>query len=141
MTKRINPFLLPWLISIVATSGSLYFSEVMKFVPCTFCWYQRILMYPLTILYGFGFFKRDKNIFLYTYPAVILGNSLSFYHYGIQKFGFYHPMSTCSAGVSCSGIYIEWLGFITIPLLSFIAFTLLNIYILFSLKNIKKEAL
>lgn len=141
MMKKINPFLFPWIVSIIATSGSLYFSEVMKFVPCTFCWYQRILMYPLTILYGFGFFKRDKNLFLYTYPAVLLGNALSFYHYGIQKFGFYHPMNVCSAGVSCSGIYIEWLGFITIPLLSFIAFTSLNVYIIFALRKQKQKTL
>ncbi|MEM7737254.1 MAG: disulfide bond formation protein B, partial [Deinococcota bacterium] len=34
-----------WLIALVATAGSLYFSEVRNFIPCTFCWYQRILMY------------------------------------------------------------------------------------------------
>ncbi|MFP7486498.1 disulfide bond formation protein B [Priestia filamentosa] len=38
--KKINLFLIPWLISTFATSGSLYFSEVMKFTPCTLCWYQ-----------------------------------------------------------------------------------------------------
>lgn len=126
--KRINPFLFPWLITLIATLGSLFFSEVMKFIPCNLCWYQRILMYPLTIFFAFGFFTRDRRIFTYTYPLILIGNFLSFYHYGIQKLGFFHPVQLCSTGVPCSGIYINWLGFITIPFLSFIAFTLLHIY-------------
>lgn len=126
--KRINPFLIPWIISIVATTGSLYFSEVMKFVPCTLCWYQRILMYPLAILFGFGFFTKDKHIFNYTYPLILIGYLLSFYHFGIQKLGFHHPMQSCNTGVPCTGHYINWFDFITIPFLSLTAFTLLHIY-------------
>lgn len=126
--KRINPFLFPWLVTLIATLGSLFFSEVMKFIPCNLCWYQRILMYPLTVFFAFGFFTRDRNIFTYTYPLIFIGNLLSFYHYGIQKLGFFHPVQLCSSGVSCSGIYINWLGFITIPFLSLTAFTLLHIY-------------
>jgi disulfide bond formation protein DsbB len=140
MMKRINPFLLPWLISIVATSGSLYFSEVMHFVPCELCWYQRILMYPLVILFGFGFFTRDTNIFKYAYLQILIGNIMSFYHYGIQKLGFYHPMELCSTGIPCTGIYIDWAGFITIPFLSFVAFSLLHIYFWFHLYKSKKTS-
>ena len=139
MIKKINPFLFPWIVSIVATTGSLFFSEVMKFIPCTLCWYQRILMYPLVILFGFGFFTRDKNIFVYTYPMILMGNIISFYHYGIQKFHFYHPMQLCSSGVPCTGIYINWFGFITIPFLSFIAFSLLHIYFWVQYSNLKKR--
>ncbi len=128
MLKKINPFLFPWFISIIATIGSLFFSEVMKFTPCTLCWYQRILMYPLTILFTFGFFKRDKNIFLYTYPMILAGNLLSLYHYCIQKISSLAPMTVCTMGVPCSGEYINWFGFITIPFLSFVAFTLLHIF-------------
>ena len=36
----------------IATLGSLYFSEVRQFQPCLLCWYQRILMYPLIIIFG-----------------------------------------------------------------------------------------
>lgn len=55
-----------WLVSIVATLGSLYFSEIRGFVPCELCWYQRILMYPLTLILGIGTFQNDvsvKNLF------------------------------------------------------------------------------
>ncbi|MGF7535685.1 disulfide oxidoreductase [Bacillus mexicanus] len=128
MIKKVNPFFFPWIVSIIATSGSLFFSEAMKFIPCTLCWYQRILMYPLVFFFAFGFFKKDKNLFLYTYPMILLGNIISFYHFGIQKLGFYHPIALCQNGINCGSIYINWFGFITIPLLSLTAFTLLHIY-------------
>ncbi|NCC32318.1 MAG: disulfide bond formation protein B, partial [Chloroflexia bacterium] len=34
------------LSAMLATCGSLYFSEVLRWIPCELCWYQRILMYP-----------------------------------------------------------------------------------------------
>ncbi|MDA1515628.1 disulfide bond formation protein B, partial [Bacillus cereus group sp. TH40LC] len=37
-------------ISLIATCGSLYFSEILGFTPCNLCWYQRIFMYPLIFL-------------------------------------------------------------------------------------------
>jgi disulfide bond formation protein DsbB len=138
--KKINMFLFPWLVSLVATLGSLYFSEIMEFVPCTLCWYQRILMYPLSVLFAFGFFTRDRNLFKYTYPLILIGNVLSFYHYGMQKLGFGASMPVCSQGVSCAGFYINWFGFITIPLLSFVAFSLLHIYFWIQFINNKKRS-
>ena len=33
-------------VAVVATLGSLYFSEVADFPPCRLCWFQRIGMYP-----------------------------------------------------------------------------------------------
>ena len=38
-----------FLVAAVATGGSLFYSEVMHYVPCELCWYQRLLMYPLSI--------------------------------------------------------------------------------------------
>ena len=39
-------------VAAVSTAGSFWFSEVGGFVPCEFCWYQRILMYPLVVVLG-----------------------------------------------------------------------------------------
>ncbi|MEC0179826.1 disulfide bond formation protein B, partial [Paenibacillus favisporus] len=33
---------LAWIVSLVATGGSLYLSEVMHYEPCRLCWFQRI---------------------------------------------------------------------------------------------------
>mgnify|MGYP000675204122 CR=1 FL=1 len=36
-----------FVVATTATLGSLYLSEVVHLIPCTFCWYQRIAMYPI----------------------------------------------------------------------------------------------
>lgn len=116
-----------WFISLVATLGSLFFSDIMEFVPCTLCWYQRIAMYPLVIILLLGILVSTRSALLYALPFVILGWLMSFYHnllhYGIVP----ESASPCVQGVPCSTKYIEWLGFLTIPMLSFISFSLIAI--------------
>ena len=62
-------------------AGSLYFSEVADFMPCTLCWYQRIAMYPLVLLLGIAAFRRDRAIRLYVVPLAVVGAAISIYHY------------------------------------------------------------
>ncbi|MFP7169936.1 disulfide oxidoreductase [Terribacillus sp. 7520-G] len=119
--------LFAWITAVAAMLGSLYFSEIMKFVPCTLCWYQRILMYPLAIILGIAFYKNDVRIYKYVLPLSILGILISGYHYLHQKVPALQGASLCSSGVPCSGYYINWLGFITIPLLAFTAFVIITV--------------
>lgn len=116
-----------WIISIVAVIGSLYFSEIRGFVPCELCWYQRILMYPLLIILGIGFYKKDKQVSLYSLPFSIIGIVVALFHYLHQKTDYFKQTFQCTHGVPCSGQYINWLGFITIPFLSLIAFIFITI--------------
>ncbi|MGE7933138.1 disulfide oxidoreductase [Viridibacillus arvi] len=119
-----------WITSIIAMMGSLFFSEQMGFIPCTLCWYQRILMYPLVFFLGMAFYRNDKEIYKYVLPMSAFGMLLSGYHYALQKIPSMHEFSTCTSGVPCSGQYINWLGFVTIPFLSFIGFTVITISML-----------
>ena len=116
-----------WFISLVAALGSLFFSDIMEFVPCTLCWYQRIAMYPLVIILLLGILYSSRSALLYAFPFVVLGWLMSLYHnllhYGIVP----ESASPCVQGVPCSTKYIEWLGFLTIPMLSFISFSLIAI--------------
>ena len=118
-----------WIISIIAMSGSLYFSEVMKFIPCTLCWYQRIIMYPFVALLGIATFRNDKNIVIYALPLSIIGAGLSLYHYLLQKVPYFSQNYNCEIGIPCTTIYINWYGFITIPFLCMIAFVLISIFL------------
>nr|WP_255547405.1 disulfide oxidoreductase [Fictibacillus sp. 26RED30] len=127
--------MIAWLASIVSMVGSLFFSEVMKFVPCNFCWYQRILMYPLVILLGVAFYQQDHKVTRYVLPLSILGIIVSGYHYALQKIPALKAFEVCTSGVPCSGQYINWLGFITIPLLSFVGFTIITICMLWMRKQ------
>jgi len=122
-----KPLLLSWVAAIIAALGSLYFSEVMHFIPCTLCWYQRIFMYPLTIILGVAFYRNDQGIYRYVLPLSIIGMLISGYHTLLQKLPYLQQFEMCTTGVPCSKDYINWLGFITIPLLAFIAFTIITV--------------
>jgi disulfide bond formation protein DsbB len=121
-----------WTQSLIATVGSLYFSEIMRLPPCSLCWYQRIFMYPLVFILGVGIASSDRRVLWYTLPMAATGWLVAVYHnllyYKIIPEGF----TTCVSGVSCTSKQIEWLGFITIPLLSLSAFTVIAVLLVAS---------
>ena len=116
-----------WLISCLSTGGSLFFSEVMEFPPCILCWYQRIAMYPLVPIFMVGLFPLSREVFKYSAPFVAVGWLIALWHNLLHLGIIGEDLSPCREGVSCSTVYINWMGFITIPLLSFLAFSLLAI--------------
>lgn len=121
---------LAWLQAIVATAGSLYFSEVLKLAPCILCWYQRIAMYPLVVILTVGIALRDARMRLYALPLGLIGLGIAIYHnllyYGVLP----ESIAPCTAGVSCTTRQIEWLGFVTIPLLALVAFSVISLALL-----------
>lgn len=116
-----------WVVALVATLGSLYFSNIRGFVPCELCWIQRIFMYPLTILLGIAAFTNDVRMRLYVLPLTLIGGSISLYHYLVQKVPGFANIKPCVQGVPCNVQYINWFGFVTIPFLALTAFTLITI--------------
>lgn len=118
---------LAWLVSMVATGGSLYFSEVALFVPCPMCWWQRIFMYPLVLILGVASYVGDQKVVRYALPFSVIGMGVSAWHYAGQKFPELFPLGVCRGGVPCTTEYINWAGFITIPFLAFTAFTLITV--------------
>lgn len=116
-----------WLIATIATLGSLFFSEVMNFPPCILCWYQRICMYPLVIILLAGLFPFEQKVVKFAVPLALVGAGIAFYHNLLYYKILPESAAPCKQGISCTSIHIEWLGFITIPLLSLIAFSLILI--------------
>lgn len=119
-----------WIVSVIATLGSLYFSEIRGFIPCELCWYQRIAMYPLSIILGIAAYNNETRIKKYVLPLSIIGGFISLYHYMMQRLPGIAAIKPCSQGVPCNAAYINWFGFITIPLLALIAFSLITICML-----------
>ena len=72
--------LLCWIVALASTLGSLFFSEVMRFPPCVLCWYQRITMYPLVLIFLVGGFQAAKTTFAFSFPLVISGWVIALYH-------------------------------------------------------------
>lgn len=112
---------------MIATLGSLFFSEVMGFVPCTLCWLERIFMYPLVFIFGVALLKYEPHFYRYAAPLVIIGWLISLYHNLLQMEIIPASASPCVQGIPCTAKYIDWLGFITIPFLAFTAFTILAV--------------
>ena len=132
-----NILFIAWATSIVATFGSLYFSEIRELIPCTLCWYQRIVMYPFTIILGIAVVKKDFQISLYSMILSGIGILISAYHYSLQKLTFLQDSAPSCGSVPCTGEYINWLGFITIPFLALTAFIIIFICSLIIWKNTK----
>ena len=131
-TKLLEALAYPaWIIALVATVGSLFFSEVMQLPPCVLCWYQRIAMYPLILIIGVGIVLRDRRMKYYALPVCLSGLAVSVYqnllYYGIIP----DSIMPCTQGISCTSVQIEWLGFITIPLMALAAFVSVSLCLLF----------
>lgn len=118
----------------IAMLGSLYFSEALGYIPCTLCWYQRILMYPLAGILAVGLLRRDRGLPFYVLPFSLLGMGFSTYHYLVQKTDIFGGETSCQVGVPCSTTWINWFGFVTIPLLALVAFVIITIVALIALQ-------
>lgn len=114
-----------FLVSLIATLGSLYFSEIRLYLPCEMCWYQRIIMYPIVLISFIGLIRNDLNSRIYLRAFSGIGILTSAYHYSLQKFSFIADSQPACTGVDCTVQYINWFGFITIPFLALIAFILI----------------
>ena len=128
-----------WFVSLIATLGSLYFSEIKGFIPCELCWYQRIAMYPLVLILGIATFRNDAKVFIYVLPLSLLGGSISILHYLEQKVPGFGGIKPCVSGVPCSSEYINWFGFVTIPFLALIAFILISVAMVVLVVKNKKD--
>ena len=123
-----------WLIAMAALFGSLFFSEVMGLKPCVLCWWQRIFIYPLAVLFLVGLFpqdhKIDRSVVRYTLPLAIIGLGFAIYHYLVYSGFIPESLQPCSEELSCAEINLELMGFITIPMLSIYAYSAIIVLLL-----------
>ncbi len=117
---------LAWLITSVATAGSLFFSYVMGFAPCVLCWYQRIFLFPLVVVLARGLFPLDRAVVKYALPLAALGWLVAGYHNLLYAGIIPERLQPCTQGVSCTEEYIELFGFLSIPMLSWLGFTVVT---------------
>ncbi len=123
-----------WVVASVSTLGSVFFSFVMEFSPCVLCWYQRIFLFPLVIILAMGLFPFDKSVVKYAFPLAIAGWLTALYHNLIYAGVIPESIQPCTKGVSCKEEYINLFGFLSIPMLSLISFSIIMAF-LFILKR------
>ncbi len=119
-----NTLVLAAVVAAVCTSGSLYLSEVAHFPPCRLCWFQRIGMYPLVALLGLAAWRRDQGIRLYGIVLAVLGGLVSCWHLLVERFPTLEG-TTCDPLNPCSIIWVEHLGYLTIPAMALSGFALI----------------
>ncbi len=112
-----------WALATASTLGALFFSEVMELPPCTLCWYQRIFMFPLVLVLPAGLFPFDRRVVRYALPLAAGGWLVALFQVLLVAGVIPERIGPCTKGVSCSEVQIEFLGFLNIPLMSFLAFS------------------
>jgi disulfide bond formation protein DsbB len=132
MTKKSREYALyiAWLIALSALLVSLYFSEIQHMPVCHLCWYQRICIYPLSIILGIAAYGDDIAVKIYALPLSSLGGLFAAYQYLEQIIPNFAPIGLCGAGPSCSLIHFKLLGFITFPLLGVLACLFISLCLL-----------
>ena len=112
-----------WLVAAAATLGALFFGEVMQLPPCVLCWYQRIFMFPLALILPLGLFPLDRKVVRCGFVLAVPGGLVAGFHLLLVAGGIPESIKPCTQGVPCSETVITWFGFLTIPLLSAVAFS------------------
>lgn len=135
-----NLVFISWIVALGAVIGSMGLSEILNLKPCALCWYQRIFMFPLAFVLGVGVYRKDDNSAYYALPLSIIGMVIAFYHTLLQWGIIKEVITTCSIDSSCAEPQINWFGFITIPFMSFLAFTTLTIILSVHIRLLRKSS-
>jgi disulfide bond formation protein DsbB len=125
-----NALLLMFVVSLIATIGSLFFSDIALWTPCKLCWYQRIFMYPQVVLLFIALWRKDRNIVPYILALSAIGAGIAVFHYGEQVIAALYPavidpnVPCDTSGTSCASTPFFHFGYITIPMMALTAFVL-----------------
>jgi disulfide bond formation protein DsbB len=114
-----------FVVAAIGTGGSLFFSEIAGYVPCDLCWFQRVCMYPLSILTLFAAWHGDHRFARYLLPVAVVGAGVSTYHILIENKVITEPASCRIGGAGCVVKWIDQFGYVTIPTLALTGFLLL----------------
>jgi len=127
-----------WFVVTIATAGSLFFSEVMEIPICELCWYQRIAMYPLVLILAMSLFPYDPRVVRVAGALVAIGWFIALFQVLLVAGIIPEEIQPCVQGIPCSETHITLLGFLNIPTLSLLTFSLVGI-LLFLTHRIEKS--
>jgi disulfide bond formation protein DsbB len=129
-----NALAMGWIVALLATAGSLYFSEVAHFEPCLLCWYQRIAMYPLVVILAIAAARRETAGALYAAALAGIGAVIAAYHVTLEWFPGLDS-GACDPNNPCTLVWFRVFGFISLPTLALAAFLLILTFSLIRLRR------
>lgn len=114
--------------ALLATLGSLYFSEIAGWSPCMKCWYQRIFMYPQVVILLVALVRKDRMAAHSVLWLSLIGLAIAGEHYAEQVNLVLNPADPAvpcdETGVSCARTPFFHFGYITIPMMAASVFLL-----------------
>lgn len=125
--QRWNLLFLAWIIATSGTLISLFFSEIVQLPVCVLCWYQRIALYPLVVMLPLALFPFDLSVIRYAIPLVIAGWLVAFFHVLVVVGVIPEAAQPCVLGIPCSETHFNLFGFLNIPVMSLLTFSLLGL--------------
>jgi len=121
-----------WVVVASASLGSLFFSEVMGVPVCVLCWYQRIAMYPLVLVLAIGLFPYDPRVVRYAGALAGLGWIVAVFHVLLVAGIIPEGVQPCVQGIPCSETHVALLGFLSIPVMSLLAFSVVGVMLVYA---------
>lgn len=123
------------IVATAATLGSLSLSEIGPYDPCRWCWYQRVAMYPISLILLIGWAKSDRNARRYAVPLALVGLVISTWHYLIQRFPDLAAEGSCDAMNPCT-LTLTWqFNFVSIPYMAGSVFALVATLLILNWTN------
>ena len=145
-TKQENPLLrffsknalwIAFLVAIVATGLSLFYSEIAGFEPCKLCWYQRIFLYPQLVLFGVALWRKNDYVTDYSLILSLFGGAIALYHYYGQMLNpSVLPCAVVGLTPACSQRFFVEFGYITIPMMALTTFVLMAVLMIIRKKQV-----
>lgn len=123
--KEFCALCMAWLLACLSTFGSVYAVEGFNLESCYLCWLQRIGIYPLILILGMATLNQCYTIIPYVVPQLFLGCILAVYHIIIQMNPSLEIHALCPTGPSCIEKFDIGMGFLTFPMLSVVAYSLI----------------
>jgi disulfide bond formation protein DsbB len=121
-----------WILVTIATLGSLFFSKVMGVPVCELCWYQRIAMYPLVLILAIGLFPYDPRVVRSAGALTSVGWLVALYQVLLVAGIIPKDAQPCVEGIACSETHISLLGFLNIPILSLLTFSIIGVLLFYA---------
>lgn len=114
---------LVFLVSFGSVVGSLYMSEILALPPCNLCWWQRIFIYPIAVISAVALIRRNTtNLFTNVSVLSVLGLLTALVNIYVQTYPDSGGLFICDPKNPCSEIDVIALNFLTLPMMSAVAF-------------------
>ena len=129
-----------WIVALAASMGALFIGEVLGQEPCNLCWYQRIAMFPLSVILGLACLYNDFAIRRYALPMALAlaGCVVALWHTLLYVGLISEAIVPCSInGPSCTDANMTIMG-LPLPMISLGSFTVITL-LLTRIPNIRKQ--